>query len=184
MMSAFGEPVKYEADPKSGRLRVETFMMTGVRYPANYGFVPDTLAPDGRPLDVLVVAPFPIVPGAFVEVRALGTMHLTNERGPDAKIVAVPVNDVWIYWHWKTCPDCSCMNSSTSLSTTRFLSKGNGRASSTAIYPMMPRASCTTRLRRTGRLPAIEAGETLIYLWSSERCRTSRCARSLLINAA
>ncbi|WP_321912109.1 inorganic diphosphatase [Paraburkholderia sp. J11-2] len=93
-MSAFGEPVKYEADPKSGWLRVETFMMTSMRYPANYGFVPDTLAPDGRPLDVLVVAPFPIVPGAVVEARALGTMHLTNERGPDAKIVAVPVSNV------------------------------------------------------------------------------------------
>jgi inorganic pyrophosphatase len=93
-MSAFGEPVKYEADPRSGRLRVETFMMTSMRYPANYGFVPDTLAPDGRPQDVLVVTPFPIVPGAIVEARALGTMHLTDERGPDAKIIAVPVDRV------------------------------------------------------------------------------------------
>jgi len=93
-MSASGEPVKYEADPRSGRLRVETFMMTSMRHPANYGFVPDTLAPDGRPLDALVVAPFPIVPGAIVEARALGTMHLTDERGPDAKIIAVPVDKV------------------------------------------------------------------------------------------
>ncbi|MDR8394795.1 MAG: inorganic diphosphatase [Paraburkholderia sp.] len=93
-MSAFGEPVKYEADPRSGRLRVETFMMTSMRYPANYGFIPDTLAPDGRPLDALVVAPFPIVPGAVVEARALGTMHLTDERGPDTKVIAVPVDRV------------------------------------------------------------------------------------------
>lgn len=93
-MSAFGEPVKYEADPRSGRLSVETFMMTSMRYPANYGFIPQTLAPDGRPLDVLVVAPFPIVPGAVVEARALGTMHLTDERGPDAKLIAVPVDKV------------------------------------------------------------------------------------------
>lgn len=47
-----------------------------------------------RPLNAFVVAPFSIVPGAFVEARSLGTMHLTNERGPDAKIVAVAVNDV------------------------------------------------------------------------------------------
>jgi len=93
-MSAFGKPVKYEADPRSSRLRVETFMMTSMRYPANYGFVPGTLAPDGRPVDVLVVAPLPIVPGAVAEAQALGTMHLTNERGLDVKIVAVPVNDV------------------------------------------------------------------------------------------
>ncbi|KVW86801.1 MULTISPECIES: inorganic diphosphatase [Burkholderia cepacia complex] len=93
-MSALGDPVKYQADPQSGRLRVETFMMTSMRYPANYGFVPETLAPDGRPLDALVVTPFPVVPGAVVEARALGTMHLTNERGPDTKIIAVPVDTV------------------------------------------------------------------------------------------
>ncbi|MBO1859135.1 inorganic diphosphatase [Burkholderia cenocepacia] len=93
-MSALGDPVKYAADPRSGRLRVETFMMTSMRYPANYGFVPETLAPDGRPLDALVVTPFPIVPGAVVEARALGTMHLTNECGPDAKIIAVPVDGI------------------------------------------------------------------------------------------
>ncbi|EGD06348.1 MULTISPECIES: inorganic diphosphatase [Burkholderia cepacia complex] len=93
-MAALGDPVKYEVEPSSGRLRVETFMMTSMRYPANYGFVPETLAPDGRPLDALVVTPFPIVPGAVVEARALGTMHLTNERGPDAKLIAVPVDSV------------------------------------------------------------------------------------------
>lgn len=93
-MAAFGEPVKYEADPRSGRLRVETFMMTSMRYPANYGFVPDTLAPDGRPLDALVIAPFPIVPGAVVEARVLGAMHLTDEQGLDTKLIAVPVNSV------------------------------------------------------------------------------------------
>ena len=87
-MSAFGIPVKYEADPRSSRLCVETFMMTSMRYPANYGFVPGTLAPDGRPVDVLVVAPLPIVPGAVAEAQALGTMHLTNKRGLDVKIVA------------------------------------------------------------------------------------------------
>ncbi|MFT4063662.1 inorganic diphosphatase [Paraburkholderia sp.] len=93
-MSAFGEPVKYQADPRSGRLRVETFMMTSMRYPANYGFVPDTLAPDGRPLDALVITPFPVVPGAVIEARALGTMHLTDEQGADAKLIAVPVDSV------------------------------------------------------------------------------------------
>lgn len=93
-MAAFGEPVKYQADPRSGRLRVETFMMTSMRYPANYGFVPDTLAPDGRPLDALVVTPFPVVPGAVIEARALGLMQLTDEQGPDTKLIAVPVDSV------------------------------------------------------------------------------------------
>jgi Inorganic pyrophosphatase len=93
-MSAFGDPVKYEADPKSGRLRVETFMMTSMRYPANYGFVPRTRATDGRPLDVLVISPFPVVPGAVIQSRALGVLHLTDETGPDAKVIAVPVDSV------------------------------------------------------------------------------------------
>ncbi len=64
------------------------------------------------------------------------------------------------------------------------LEQENGLASSTGVHPMMPRASYSRPLRPTGSLPATEAGETLVYLWSSERCRTSRCARSLLINAA
>ena len=93
-MSAFGEPVKYVADPRSGRLRVETFMMTSMRYPANYGFVPETLAPDGRPLDALVITPFPVVPGAVIEARGIGTMHLTDEQGADTKLIAVPVDSV------------------------------------------------------------------------------------------
>ncbi|MGP8432751.1 inorganic diphosphatase [Paraburkholderia fungorum] len=93
-MAAFGEPVKYAADPRSGRLRVETFMMTSMRYPANYGFIPDTLAPDGRPLDALVITPFPVVPGAVIEARALGLMHLTDEQGPDTKLIAVPVDSI------------------------------------------------------------------------------------------
>lgn len=93
-MAAFGDPVKYQADPQSGRLRVETFMMTSMRYPANYGFVPHTLAPDGRPLDALVITPFPVVPGAVIEARALGLMHLTDDEGPDIKLIAVPIASV------------------------------------------------------------------------------------------
>jgi inorganic pyrophosphatase len=71
-LSASGGPVKYEADPTHGRLRVETFMMTSMWYPVDYGFVPDTLAPNGSPLDALVVAHFPIVPGAIVDGMGAG----------------------------------------------------------------------------------------------------------------
>ena len=60
-------------------------------YPANYGFIPHTLADDGDPLDVFVVGECPIMPGAVIRVRPIGVMIMEDEKGMDEKVVAVPV---------------------------------------------------------------------------------------------
>jgi inorganic pyrophosphatase len=64
-----GEPVKYEFDKESGAMFVDRFLHTSMRYPCNYGFIPHTLADDGDPVDVLVAARTPVVPGAVVRAR-------------------------------------------------------------------------------------------------------------------
>lgn len=86
------DPVKYEVDKDSGALLVDRFMFTAMHYPCNYGFVPHTLCGDGDPADVLVVAPFGVVPGSVVRCRPVGVLEMSDEAGEDAKIVAVPVS--------------------------------------------------------------------------------------------
>jgi len=83
-------PIKYEIDKDSDILVVDRFMATPMFYPANYGFVPQTLADDGDPLDALVITPYPITPGAVIRARAVGILHMTDEAGGDAKLLAVP----------------------------------------------------------------------------------------------
>lgn len=90
-ISANGAPVKYEFDKASGGLFVDRFMSTAMFYPANYGFVPNTLSGDGDPVDVLVVTPVPLPSGVVVRCRALGIIKMEDESGIDAKVVAVPV---------------------------------------------------------------------------------------------
>ena len=86
-----GEPVKYEVDKASGALRVDRFLHTAMFYPANYGFVPHTLSPDGDPCDVLVVTQVPVMPGAVIRSRPVGALLMEDEAGGDEKIIAVPV---------------------------------------------------------------------------------------------
>ena len=86
-----GEPVKYEFDKESGALFVDRILHTPMRYPANYGFIPHTLSDDGDPLDALVIARSPFVPGCVVRARPLGVLKMTDEKGGDAKILAVPI---------------------------------------------------------------------------------------------
>ncbi len=88
---AFSEPVKYELDKETDTLVVDRFMATCMRYPANYGFVPQTLSEDGDPVDVLVVTPVPLQHGAAIRCRPVGVLKMTDESGVDAKILAVPV---------------------------------------------------------------------------------------------
>jgi inorganic pyrophosphatase len=83
-------PVKYEVDKDSSAVFVDRFMATPMFYPANYGFIPNTLADDGDPLDVLVVTPYPVVPGAVIRCRPVGVLNMTDEAGGDAKLLAVP----------------------------------------------------------------------------------------------
>ncbi|WP_373489156.1 inorganic diphosphatase [Blastomonas sp.] len=89
-----GSAVKYEIDPASGRLIVDRFLSMPVVYPANYGFVPGSLAGDGDPLDVLVYTRTPIVPGALIEVRAIGMLRMTDGGKQDDKLIAVPTDKV------------------------------------------------------------------------------------------
>ena len=85
------DPVKYEVDKESGAIFVDRFMGTAMHYPCNYGYVPQTIADDGDPCDVLVITPFPLPPGVVVRCRVLGVLKMTDEAGGDSKILAVPV---------------------------------------------------------------------------------------------
>jgi inorganic pyrophosphatase len=85
------DPVKYEVDKESGAIFVDRFMGTAMHYPCNYGYVPNTIADDGDPCDVLVITPFALIPGVVVRCRALGVLKMTDEAGGDSKILAVPV---------------------------------------------------------------------------------------------
>ena len=85
-----GEPIKYELDKLSGAVFVDRILHTSMRYPANYGFIPQTLGDDGDPLDCLVMARWPFMPGCVVRARPIAVLHLEDEAGGDEKILAVP----------------------------------------------------------------------------------------------
>lgn len=89
-----GEPVKYEVDKNSGALFVDRFMSTAMYYPANYGYIPQTLSEDGDPVDILVITPVPLVSGSVVRCRPVGMLKMTDEAGPDAKLLAVPLDKI------------------------------------------------------------------------------------------
>ena len=89
------DPVKYEVDKDSGAVFVDRFMLTAMHYPANYGYIPQTISDDGDPVDVLVVAPFPIQIGAVIRCRAIGVLNMDDEAGGDAKLLAVPVDKLY-----------------------------------------------------------------------------------------
>ncbi|HEX7388363.1 MAG TPA: inorganic diphosphatase [Castellaniella sp.] len=89
------DPVKYEVDKASGAVFVDRFMMTAMHYPCNYGYIPETLSEDGDPVDVLVLAPFPVVVGSVIRCRALGVMNMEDEAGKDAKLLARPVDKLY-----------------------------------------------------------------------------------------
>jgi len=93
-----GEPVKYEFDKASGALFVDRILHTPMRYPANYGFIPHTLGDDGDPLDCLVVARSPFVPGCVVRARPIAVLILEDEAGGDEKILAVPEHSTFPYY--------------------------------------------------------------------------------------
>ncbi len=85
-----GEPIKYELDKESGALFVDRFLYTPMRYPGNYGFVPDTLSDDGDPIDVLVCNTRALVPGAVISCRPVGVLVMEDDGGQDEKVIAVP----------------------------------------------------------------------------------------------
>lgn len=90
-ITASKEPVKYELDKSTGAMCVDRFLATAMYYPCNYGYVPQTLSLDGDPVDVMVIAPLPIIHGAVIRCRPLGVLKMEDDGGIDAKILAVPV---------------------------------------------------------------------------------------------
>lgn len=88
-----GERNKYELDHKTHRLRLDRTLFTSMTYPADYGFIDNTLGNDGDPLDALVVLPFPTFPGCVIECRAIAMFKMTDEAGGDDKILCVPAKD-------------------------------------------------------------------------------------------
>ena len=97
-----GDPVKYEVDKESGAIFVDRFMGTSMHYPCNYGYIPKTISDDGDPVDVLVITPFPLIPGVVVSCRPIGVLKMDDEAGGDAKLLAVPEDKILpIYTHWQ-----------------------------------------------------------------------------------
>ncbi|MBW8075453.1 MULTISPECIES: inorganic diphosphatase [Metallibacterium] len=89
------EPVKYEVDKATGAIFVDRILSTPMRYPCNYGYVPHTLCGDGDPVDVLVILPLPLIPGAVIRCRPVGMLNMTDEAGEDTKLIAVPTSKVF-----------------------------------------------------------------------------------------
>lgn len=87
---ANNDPIKYEIDKDSDALFVDRFMGTPMFYPANYGYIPNTLSEDGDALDVLVVTPYPVIAGSVIRCRPVGMLSMEDESGLDAKLIAVP----------------------------------------------------------------------------------------------
>lgn len=94
----YGAPVKYEFDKDSGALLVDRFLGTAMHYPCNYGFIPHTLAEDGDPLDILVITMSPLMSGVVIPCRPVGLLHMEDEAGGDAKVLAVPTHKMTPYY--------------------------------------------------------------------------------------
>ena len=104
------DPIKYEVDEDSGALFVDRFMATSMHYPCNYGYIPQTLADDGDPVDVLVITPVPLIPGVVVTCRPIGVLKMDDEAGGDNKLLAVPVDKILsIYSQWQKPEDLNPM---------------------------------------------------------------------------
>ncbi len=82
--------IKYELDKESGIVFVDRFLYTAMKFPSNYGFVPNTLADDGDPLDVMVLSEYSVAPGTVIPSVVIGMLEMEDEAGVDTKILAVP----------------------------------------------------------------------------------------------
>ncbi|ASU85347.1 inorganic pyrophosphatase [Nocardiopsis gilva YIM 90087] len=88
-----GSRNKYEMDHERGRIRLDRTLFTATQYPADYGYIPDTLAEDGDPLDAMVPLDKPSFPGCEVLVRPVAVFWMQDEGGPDAKVLCMPARD-------------------------------------------------------------------------------------------
>jgi len=104
------DPIKYEVDEETGAMFVDRFMGTAMHYPCNYGYIPQTLADDGDPVDVLVVTPMPLISGVVVACRPVGILKMQDEAGGDSKLLAVPIDKILpIYAHWQKPEDINAL---------------------------------------------------------------------------
>lgn len=85
-------PIKYEVNKENDAIWVDRFMSSPMFYPANYGYINNTLAEDGDPVDVLVITPYPLMIGCVIQCRPISILNMTDDGGKDAKIIAVPID--------------------------------------------------------------------------------------------
>ena len=90
----YGSNIKYEIDKDSGAVVVDRVLYSAMFYPANYGFIPSTLADDGDPTDVLVLNEYPLQAGSVIPCRLIGVLVMEDESGMDEKLLAVPVTKI------------------------------------------------------------------------------------------
>jgi inorganic pyrophosphatase len=88
-----GSRNKYEMDFEAGRIRLDRTLFTATQYPADYGYIEGTLGRDGDPLDALVLVGSPTFPGCQIRARAIGMFCMSDENGPDEKVLCVPAHD-------------------------------------------------------------------------------------------
>ncbi len=89
-----GSQVKYELDKDSGAIFADRFLYTSMQFPFNYGFIPNTKAEDGDPVDVLVISSQTLYPGTVIPTRVIGMLEMEDEEGIDTKIIAVPTKKI------------------------------------------------------------------------------------------
>jgi len=86
--------IKYEIDKESGMIEVDRILYSAMHYPANYGFIPNTLSDDGDPTDILVLCDYPLQSGSIIKCRLVGVLLTEDESGGDEKLLAVPIEKV------------------------------------------------------------------------------------------
>jgi inorganic pyrophosphatase len=102
-----GSRNKYEFDPQLGGIKFDRLLMSAATYPTDYGYMRDTLAEDGDPLDALVCLTEPTFPGCLIPVKPIGMFVMRDEQGPDDKILCVPLHDPYwnVYEHVEALPE-------------------------------------------------------------------------------
>ncbi|PAF41840.1 inorganic diphosphatase [Helicobacter sp. 11S03491-1] len=90
----YGSNIKYEIDKESGAVVVDRIMYSAMFYPANYGFVPNTLSEDGDPADILVLNEYPLQAGSVIKCRLIGVLIMEDEGGMDEKLLALPLSKI------------------------------------------------------------------------------------------
>ena len=125
-----GSRNKYEWDEELQAIRFDRFLFSSVVYPLDYGFIPETLAEDGDPLDAMVAVSEPTFPGCVIPVKPIALFKMRDEKGVDDKVICVPLQDP--NWNesrrWRTCPSSCATRSRTSSSSTRRWSARRSRS--------------------------------------------------------